>query len=158
MRLRATQEGMKERESSPSSDPGEDDEVWGTPLQEDVRMDFGGLGVDDDLEIPPSEPYAEEQASSIHRAHLSNEGNDVITEEFDGAAQVIGEGDDIYTNLWRSDEHYASRKSCGPYYPFSGEVEWEMVQWLHSLNASIDEINQFFKLKYVSTSAFETVF
>ena len=142
---------MKERESLSSSEPGSDDEARGTPVQEDVMMDFGGPGMDDQW-------HAEERASSMHRASLSNDGNDVITEEFDGAAQVIGEGDDIYTDLWQSDEHHASRNSSGPYYPFSGEVEWEVVQWLHSLDASIDQINQFFKLEYVSTSAFKTGF
>ena len=122
-------------------------------------MDFSGPGMDEQWERPLNEHHVEgEQASSVHMASLSNDGSNVITEEFDGAARVIGEGDDIYTNLWQSDEHHASRKSGGPYYPFSGEVEWEVVQWLHSLDASIEQINRFFKLKYVSTSAFKTGF
>ena len=75
---------------------------------------------------------------------------DVFVEEYQGAAQVIDVGLNLYDQLWESDEHYESRKVGGSYYPFAGDIEWEVVQWLHSLDVPMKKIDRFFELTYVS--------
>lgn len=46
------------------------------------------------------------------------------------------------------------RKQGGPYYPFSGAMEWELVEWLQTLDVPMERIDQFFKLAYVRTLCF----
>ena len=83
---------------------------------------------------------------------FSRAGNrsDVFVEEFHGAAQIIGVGPSLYDQLWDSDKYFECRKLGGPYYPFAGQVEWEVVQWLNSLDVPMEKIDQFFDLSYVS--------
>ena len=76
---------------------------------------------------------------------------DVFVEEFHGAAQIIGAGPSLYDQLWDSDKYYECRKLGGPYYPFAGKVEWEVVQWLNSLDVPMEKIDCFFDLSYVSS-------
>lgn len=77
-------------------------------------------------------------------------------EEFPGAARVVAEErpsdavKNLYTQIWEADELYESRKIGGPYYPFSGPQEWQVVEWLHSLDVPMEKIDGFFELSYVS--------
>ena len=64
-------------------------------------------------------------------------GIDIITEEYNGAAKVIGKDKNLFDQLWDNDEYYERRNAGCPYYPFSGPVEWELVQWLQSLDIPI---------------------
>ena len=73
----------------------------------------------------------------------------VSVEEYPGAAQIIDESKDLYSQIWEGDKLYESRKIGGPFYPFSGFMEWEVVEWLHSLNVPMERIDCFFKLDYV---------
>ena len=83
---------------------------------------------------------------------LPQTGNrlDLFVEEYYGAAQVKDTGPNLYDQAWESDEFYEHRKLGGPYYPFAGHVEWEVVQWLNSLDVPMEKIDRFFDLNYVS--------
>lgn len=75
----------------------------------------------------------------------------ISVEEYSGAAAIIEEHTrNLYTQIWEDDKFYESRKLGGPYYPFSGSVEWEVAEWLHSLDVPMDKLNHFFELEYVS--------
>ena len=75
----------------------------------------------------------------------------VVVEEYPGAAEVIEDQKDLYAQIWEADELFDSRKTGGPYYPFSGAIEWEVVEWLHSLNVPMKKVNEFLRLNYVSS-------
>ena len=74
----------------------------------------------------------------------------MIVEEYPGAAEVIEEQKNLYAQIWEADELYDSRKIGGAYYPFSGPIEWEVVEWLNSLNVPMKKIDEFLRLSYVS--------
>lgn len=73
----------------------------------------------------------------------------LYVEEYAGAAEVMEERKDIFGQIWETDRYYGSRKIGGPHYPFSGSIEWEVVEWLHSLAVPMDRIDRFFNLEYV---------
>ena len=75
----------------------------------------------------------------------------VLVEEYPGAAQVVDESKNLYTQIWEGDKLYESRKIGGAFYPFSGVMEWEVVEWLHSLDVPMEKIDHFFELEYVSS-------
>ena len=80
---------------------------------------------------------AEEFSSSPFGIDLDSERlidtskHSIFVEEYCSAADIIGESEDLYTQIWAADELYDSRKTGGLYYPFSGITEWEVVEWLH---------------------------
>ena len=76
----------------------------------------------------------------------------VLVEEYPGAAQVVDESKNLYTQIWEGDKLYESRKIGGAFYPFSGVIEWEVVEWLHSLDVPMEKIDHFFELEYVSST------
>ena len=75
----------------------------------------------------------------------------MFVKEYPGAAQIINECKNLYTQIWEKDKFYKSYKIGGPFYPFSGPIEWEVVEWLHSLDILIERIDHFFELEYVSS-------
>lgn len=136
-----------------------DDENIEMPNEYGHTMLIGEDDIDVEME---SERWCRE--NSLHHnvqlnntvdAACSNDSNQQTTNvaifnEYDGAAKIVSDGDDLYTQIWESDPLYKQRRHCNAYYPFSGVVEWEIVQWLHSLDVSLDRLNNFFKLRYVS--------
>ena len=76
-------------------------------------------------------------------------GNDIIVEEYPGAAIIIEKGHNLYSRIIAADEHSEKRKIAGPFYPFSGQKDWEMYKWLSSLRGPMEKIDEFFRLPYV---------
>ena len=88
----------------------------------------------------------------LRSAEVINATESLISvEEYPGAAQVISESKNLFTQIWESDKLYDSRGVGGPFYPFSGLMEWEVVEWLHSLDVPMERIDRFFELEYVSS-------
>ena len=88
----------------------------------------------------------------LRSAEVINATESLISvEEYPGAAQVISESRNLFTQIWESDKLYDSRGVGGPFYPFSGLMEWEVVEWLHSLDVPMERIDRFFELEYVSS-------
>jgi hypothetical protein len=71
----------------------------------------------------------------------------VIIDLFPRAAEVIHTGDPPFSTLVQ-EQCNAGRGNI--YYPFAGPVEWDLARWLHGAG-SMAMIDQFLKLKYVST-------
>ena len=87
----------------------------------------------------------------LRSAEVINAAESLISvEEYPGASQVISESQNLFTQIWESDKLYDSRGVGGPFYPFSGLMEWEVVEWLHSLDVPMERIDRFFELEYVS--------
>lgn len=118
-----------------------------------------GLGSEfdnlDDDSINPNylEPPSTSTSSSISDSH-SHDGEDPSTnqtyvEYHPKAAYSYGQGKDVLSQTAASDIDIDKRKE-NPYYPFSCLMEWELVVWLSGLNASVAQLNEFFKLSYVS--------
>ena len=107
--------------------------------------------VDEEWGQPFEETYGALQTIGVDSLPLTDDKLDVFVEEYQGAAQILDKGPNLYDQLWESDDHFESRKVGGPYYPFSGEIEWEVVQWLHSLDVPMKKIDSFFELLYVSS-------
>ena len=92
----------------------------------------------------------------LRAAELIGVAEPVVTvEEYPEAARVINESKHLYAQLWEGDRLYESRKIGGTFYPFSGSMEWEVVEWLHSLDVPMEKINRFFGLEYVSSGVTE---
>ena len=88
----------------------------------------------------------------LRSAEVINATESLISvEEYPGAAQVISESKNLFTQIWESDKLHDSRGVGGPFYPFSGLTEWEVVEWLHSLDVPMERIDRFFELEYVSS-------
>ena len=69
-------------------------------------------------------------------------------EEFPGAAEVFAVCQNRYVQLWESDKLYGLRKIAGPLYPFSGEMEFEVVDSVLQ-HLPMGRIDDFLKLEYV---------
>ena len=108
-------------------------EEIGLPHSEDAEFTFTPSGID------------------LHSAELINAAGPLVTaEEYPGAARIINESKNLYTQIWENDRLHESRKIGGPFYPFSGMMEWEVGEWLHSLDVPMERIDRFFELEYVS--------
>lgn len=82
---------------------------------------------------------------------LNSPSTSIFVERYSGAAKTIGIGPNMYTQRLEVDEYSESRKIAGPWYPFAGQVEWELAKWLNSSNLSMDKIDEFLRLDHVST-------
>ena len=72
----------------------------------------------------------------------------IIVEEFSGAAEVFDVCKNRYVQLWESDKLYGLRKIAGPLYPFSGEIEFEVVDTVLQ-HLPMGRVDDFLKLDYV---------
>ena len=128
-----------------SSDTGLDDQQVTNDIEIDMNEPTSYEWTHDITEVPSMSETMNEDLFSQKHNRL-----DVFVEEYNGAAQVKDTGPNLYDQLWDSDEYYGHRMLGGPYYPFSGYVEWEVVQWLNSLDVPMEKIDRFFDLDYVS--------
>ena len=145
-----------------SSEVGSDEEYIYPPngRDEDIPMEpvdwqeledsscYGNYGAEsEDAEFTSSPSGIELHSNSTV---LTDATESLISvEEYPGAAQVISESKNLFTQIWESDKLYESRKIGGSFYPFSGSREWEVVEWLHSLDVPMEKIDRFFDLEYV---------
>ena len=106
---------------------------------------MGNLNWHED-EVPVSESDNEMFQNSEQNIFSDN----ICFKEYEGASEIIEDRKNLYSEVWEQDDHYHTRKDNNLYYPFAGCIEWEMVQWLHSLDAPMDKVDAFFKLQYVS--------
>ena len=139
-----------------SSEVGSDEEGTQTPMDLDQEPWYGGS--DDEATEYPNIEDAEFTSSpsgiDSRSAELIGAAEPAITaKEYPGAAQAVGESKNLYAQIWESDKLYESRKIGGEFYPFSGSVEWEVVEWLHSLDVPMEKIDRFFGLEYVRSRA-----
>ena len=163
----AREQALQKSTNESSSEVGSDDDCY--RLTDTVTMIDDGLEVganlqdheetetfgthDDDFTISP-------WGVVFRPADVIDEAarEPIITiEEFTGAARVYGEYKNLYTQIWESDELFEQRRKSGPFYPFSGAMEWEMVEWLQTLNVPMERIDHFLGLSYVRSSSFKLV-
>lgn len=124
------------------------DQELGDPIgYESYDVDGTECPITEDAEFTSSPPGIDLRSAEL----INAAGPSVSVEDYPGAAQVISESKNLYTQIWESDKLYESRKIGGPYYPFSGLMEWEVVEWLHSLDVPMEKIDRFFELEYVSS-------
>ena len=76
---------------------------------------------------------------------------DITVEEYPGADKIKGQGCNTYTQLLQTDEHSEQRSVSGVWYPFACREEWQVFRWLSSLRVSMDRVDEFFGLDYVSS-------
>ena len=145
----------------PTSDESSSEVGSDEGTQEPMSLDQGPgycEGHDDDATKHPgiedSEFTSSPSGIDLRSAELIGAAEPAVTaEEYPGAAQAIGKSKNLYAQIWESDKLYESRKIGGVFYPFSGSVEWEVVEWLHSLDVPMEKIDRFFDLEYVSSRA-----
>lgn len=156
----STQQMMSGSESSSEVGSDEDFAHPSNDMAMDVDQELGEFSWYEDYDADEIDcPSSEDDAGFIstpsgvdlRTAELINTAEaDVSVEEYPGVAHVISESKNLYSRIWESDELYESRKIGGPFYPFSGSMEWEMAEWLHSLDVPMKKIDRFFELEYVS--------
>ena len=144
-----------------SSEVGSDEEYVYPPngRDEDIPMELdqeweGSLSYETCFTQDAEEAEFTSSPSGIdlRSAEVINAAESLISvEEYPGASQVISESQNLFTQIWESDKLYDSRGVGGPFYPFSGLMEWEVVEWLHSLDVPMERIDRFFELEYVSS-------
>lgn len=74
------------------------------------------------------------------------EATSAFVEYFLGSGQIIDHEDSPFDE-WRQD---IGQMSHSRYYPFAGEKEWAVACWLHESGLSLEKINRFLHLQYVS--------
>ena len=124
-----------------------DEELGGSIRYESYDVGGTECRVNEDTEFTSSPSGMDLRSTEL----IDAAGPPVSVEEYPGAAQIINESKNLYTQIWESDKLYESRKIGGPFYPFSGLMEWEVVEWLHSLDVPMERIDRFFELEYVSS-------
>ena len=138
-----------------SSEVGSDEEGTFPPNSCEVPMDLDeelGNGILDDeltecLSAEDAEFTTSPSGIDLRSAGLLVAAESLISvEEYPGAAQIIDESKDLYSQIWEGDKLYESRKIGGAFYPFSGVIEWEVVEWLHSLDVPMEKIDHFLNL------------
>ena len=138
-------------EAAESSEVASDEECGPLPASEDFFMDMDGPPMDVEWQS-----FEEENLSGRRDAEempcMDTVGNDIIIEEYPGAAIIIEKGHNLYSRIIAADEHREKRKIAGPFYPFSGKEDWETFKWLSSLHEPMEKIDEFFKLSYVCRS------
>ena len=145
--LRRTSKILTEGESS---EVASDEECESTSASEDVPMNLNDPLMDEEWQS-----FKEETRSGridVEEMPSGAVGNDIVIEEYHGAAIIIGKGQNLYSRIIAADEHHDQRKIAGPFYPFSGQEDWEMYKWLSSLRGPMEKIDEFFKLPYVCFS------
>ena len=169
----AKAKGLQDQNVASSSEVGSDnDSHCLTACNVDVSV---GLELDTDANGIPTSNLNDETNTDVLQVDHGNftslpwgvdlrpadaisEAELIITvEEFTGAAHIFDECKNLYTHIWENDGLYEKRKQGGPYYPFSGAMEWEVVEWLQTLDVPMERIDHFFQLDYVcflSTSDF----
>lgn len=131
-----------------SSEVGSDEECEFPSAPEDVAMDIDGPQMDGEWQNFEEEDQSGERIVE-GTPSLDVAGNDIVVEEYPGAAIIIGKGQNLYSRIIAADEHREKRKIAGPFYPFSSKEDWEMYKWLSSLRGPLEKIDEFFKLPYV---------
>ena len=131
--------------SEPSSDAGFDN----SQIRDDMEVDISGPELQG-WEQPEEEIPGISESAGENLNLQTGDKPDIFAEYYHGAARIIDTGPNLFDQLWDSDEHYECRKLGGPFYPFAGHIEWEVVQWLSSLDVPMEKIDQFFNLSYVS--------
>lgn len=171
----AKAKGLQDQNVASSSEVGSDNDCYClTTCDDDVLMDLdldtdaignptGNLNEETDTDMPDYENFTSlPWGVDLRPADTISEAEPIITvEEFTGAAHVYGECKNLYTHIWENDRLYERRKQGGPYYPFSGAMEWEVVDWLQTLDVPTERIDRFFQLNYVrslSTSGSDFIY
>lgn len=111
---------------------GEGNRLLQLSAEDDINFTSSPLGID----VCSADPIRTAESSKF-------------VEEYLGAAEATEECKDLFSQIWEADKCYGSRTIGGPHYPFSGSMEWEVVEWLHSLDVPVDRIDRFFELDYV---------
>ena len=145
--------GLKRKFSAidDSKYPSEDKESSDLLAPEDEALiDFT---VVNDNDSEDQDPFAEgtlilEGASEdLHLSDIST-GN-VYVEEYPGAAKIFGKSLNICEQRLEADEYSENRK-IARWYPFSNEADWKTAEWLNSAPLSMNDIDAFLKLDFVS--------
>jgi len=71
-----------------------------------------------------------------------------FVEMYPGAAQTFGRGE-TFMNKFDADRH-AENRHKHPYYPFASKGEWELASFLLRSDLSMNAIDKFLKLDFVS--------
>ena len=109
------------------------------------------LDVDDDLAFSYDEPLILDTASEDSR-FTNAPACSMFVENYPGAAEIIKTGPNMYAQLLEADsEHSEGREIVGPWYPFAGRAEWELAKWLNSAHLSMNKVDEFLRLDYVSS-------
>ena len=120
--------------SDASSEPSSDTGLDNPQVNEDIEIDMNESELYKEWEQPTRKVSS--VLETTDEGLVSRTGDkldDTCIEDYHGAALVVDAGPNLYDQLWDSDEYYEYREVGGPYYPFAGHVEWEVVQWLNSL-------------------------
>ena len=118
----------------------------------DDTLDQLELEVDDDLGILLDKPLILDTASEDSR-FSDAPACSMFVENYPGAAEIINTGPNMYAQLLEADsEHSEGRGIVGPWYPFAGRAEWELAKWLNSAHLSMNKMDEFLRLDYVSST------
>ena len=137
------------KQSEESSEVASDEEYGLSPASGDVPMDMGNATVCvRERFFTEDDPTMVENIEGPPRCDIAE--MDVTVEEYLGADKIKGQGCNTYMQLLRTDEYSEQRSVSGVWYPFACHEEWQVFRWLSSLRVSMDQVDKFFGLDYVS--------
>ena len=149
-RIRSEQSAERHPASDTSSEPSSDAGPDNSQIPDDADVNISEPELQEWEEPEEEIPSISESAGEGLFSQTGSDKPDIFVEDYHGAARIIDTGPNLFDRLWESDEYHEFRRLGGPFYPFSGLIEWEVVQWLSSLDVPMEKIDHFFDLSYVS--------
>lgn len=147
----AERQGLKRKFSvlDDAECPSEDEESSDLLVSEaESLIDFTGDNNARDQEFLAESPLLFDGSSEdSHFSGVST--SNVYVEEYPGAAEILGEGLNIWEQRFEDDKYSESRK-VARWYPFASEAEWKTAEWLNAAPLSMQDIDTFLKLDFVS--------
>lgn len=131
------------------SEVGSDEELHASLLLESVPMNLDGPIMDGEWQNFAERNRSEAEGGEASPRDSGTIANDIVVEEYSGAAEVKSQGRDPFAQLLANDEHRERRDIVGIWWPFSCREDWQVFKWLSSLRAPMEKIDEFFHLDYV---------
>lgn len=111
---------------------------------DDEYEDEGGAYANESYETPDTR-----EADGFDDQHcpVDEDGGDIVEEYHPGAGEVIQNERPHFRAVLNERLH----RNDNIYHPFQNEQEWELATWMHESGLPVSKMDEFFKLKYVST-------
>lgn len=148
--MTARYQNLKATESD-STEIGSDEECQVLTDTENVLIDINSLTEEVEWRIFEEEESHVEATDIEEPPCLATAGNDILVEEYPGAAEIKAQGFNAYAQITETDEY---REACRF---FSEEANFAEFAWLNHAGLSMRMVDEYCKLPFVSISPLSTI-
>ena len=148
--MTARYQSLKATESD-STEIGSDEECQVLTDTENVPIDINSRTEEVEWQIFEEEESHVEATDIEETPCLTAAGNDILVEEYPGAAEIKAQGLNAYAQITETDEY---REACRF---FSEEANFAEFAWLNHAGLSMRMVDEYCKLPFVSISPLSTI-